>query len=101
MKMQRRFVILRIHGRVGLLSNSVSCGVQANLLSRTIGRDRDVRSEADAVRDSAWGEDGVSGDGDFDRRLGGKRARLFALTLRGCLLYVLGSSFGVWLERLA
>jgi hypothetical protein len=60
-------------------------------LSRTIGGDRNVHSEADALWDSAWGEDCVSGDRDFNGRLGSKPARLFALTRRGCLLYVLGS----------
>jgi hypothetical protein len=65
--------------------------VQANLLSRTIGGNRNVRSEADALWDSAWGEDCISRDSNFDSRLGSKPARLFALTLHGCLLYVLGT----------
>ena len=65
--------------------------MQANLLSRTIGGNRHVCREADALWDSARGEDCVSRDSDFDSRRGGKPARLFALTLRGCLLYVLGS----------
>jgi hypothetical protein len=65
--------------------------VQANLLSRTIGGNRNVRSEADALWDSAWGEDCISRDSNFDSRLGSKPARLFALARRGYLLYVLDS----------
>jgi hypothetical protein len=65
--------------------------VQANLLSRTIGGNRNVRSEADALWDSARGEDCVSRDSNFDSRLGSKPARVFALARRGCLLYVLDS----------
>jgi hypothetical protein len=64
--------------------------VQANLLGRTIGGDRNVRSEADALWDSAWGEDCVSRNSNFDSRLGSKHASLFALTLRDRLLYLLG-----------
>jgi hypothetical protein len=64
---------------------------QANLLSRTIGGNRNVSSEADALWDSAWGEECVGGDGDFNGRLGSKQASLFALTLSGRLLYLLCS----------
>jgi hypothetical protein len=64
---------------------------QANLLSRTIGGNRNVRSEADALWHSAWGEECVGRDGDFNGRLGSKQASLFALTLRSRLPYVLGS----------
>jgi hypothetical protein len=63
--------------------------MQANLLSRTIGCNRNVRSEANAFWDSAWGKDCVSGDGDFDSRLGSKPVSLFAWALRSRLLCLL------------